>query len=109
MKSSFGKIVWPVVILALAACSVSSEAASSQLVDERPEVQSKAPLFTVEDLRQDFNQLRRILENEHCCLYEYTGKKEFDALFDERYKLIDRPMRYEEFFRIIAPLAAKVG
>jgi hypothetical protein len=109
MKKSGGKIVRPVVILALAACSVSFAAASGQLVNERPEVQPRAPLFSVEDLRQDFNQLRRILENEHCCLYEYTGKKEFDALFDEKYKLIDRPMRYEEFFRIIAPLAAKVG
>jgi len=67
------------------------------------------PLFSVEDMQHDFSQLRRILENEHCCMYEYTGKKEFDILFDERFKLLDRPMRYEEFFKIIAPLAAKVG
>ncbi|MBN2206549.1 MAG: hypothetical protein JW742_04015, partial [Candidatus Aminicenantes bacterium] len=40
---------------------------------------------------------------------EYTGKAEFDRLFEERLGLIDRPMRYEEFFRIVAPLAAKVG
>jgi len=71
--------------------------------------QDKAPLFTVEDLRHDFLQLRRILESEHCCLYEYTGKNEFDSLFDQCLKLIDRPMRYEEFFRIIAPIPAKIG
>jgi hypothetical protein len=71
--------------------------------------QSGAPVFGVEDLRQDFMQLRRILEEEHCCLYEYTGKDEFDRMFDERLALIDRPMRYEEFFRIAAPIAAEAG
>ncbi len=76
---------------------------------ERSPRPSQAPLLTVEDMRHDFLQLRRILENEHCCLYEYTRKSEFDALFDGRFKLFDRPMSYEEFFRIIAPLAAKVG
>jgi hypothetical protein len=53
--------------------------------------QNKAPVFTVEDMQHDFNQLRRILESEHCCLYEYTGKKEFDSIFDRQFKLIDRP------------------
>jgi len=67
------------------------------------------PLFTVEDMRHDFNQLRQILETEHCCLYEYTAKEEFGRHFDERSKLINRPMRYEEFFKIIAPLAAEIG
>ncbi len=67
------------------------------------------PVFTVEDLRHDFAQFRRILEEEHCCLYEYTGKDEFDRMFDERLALIDRPMRYEEFFRSAAPLAAQAG
>ena len=67
------------------------------------------PLFSVEDLRHDLLQLRRILEEEHACPFEYTSKAEFDALYEERHRLIDRPMRYEEFFRIAAPLAAKVG
>jgi len=78
-------------------------------VNAGPDASPGIPLFSIEDLRHDFQQLRRTLENEHCCLYEYTGKKEFDALFDERFKLIDRPMGCQDFFRIIAPLAAKVG
>lgn len=82
---------------------------SARPAGKRPSDSLGAPLLTVEDMRRDFRQLRRILEQEHCCLYEYTGKTEFDALFDEKYKLIDRPMRYEDFFRIVAPLAAKVG
>jgi predicted O-methyltransferase YrrM len=70
---------------------------------------SRAPLFSVEDLRHDLRQLRRILDEEHAGPYEYTSKAEFDALFEERRRLIDRPMRYEEFFGIAAPLVAKVG
>lgn len=66
-------------------------------------------VFTVEDMQHDFRQLRRILENDHCCLYEYTGKDEFDHIFDERFKLIDGPMRAEQFFRLMAPIVAKVG
>ena len=66
-------------------------------------------VFTVEDLRHDFAQLRRILEEEHCCLYEYTPKEEFDRMFAEGLARIDRPMRCEEFFRIAAPLAARAG
>jgi len=68
-----------------------------------------APLFSVEDLRHDLLQLRRILEEEHASPFEYTAKAAFDALFEELYRLIDRPLRYEEFFRIAAPLVAKIG
>ncbi len=67
------------------------------------------PVFNVEDMRHDFGQLRNLLEKEHCCLYEYTGKEEFDRLFDEGFRQLDRPLSYEEFFRVTAPLAAKVG
>ena len=81
----------------------------ARLSESMPSVPAGPPLVPVEDMRHDFLQLRKILENEHCCLYEYTGKKEFDAIFDRRFRLIDRPMRAEEFFRIIAPVAAKVG
>ncbi len=77
--------------------------------EDKPSVHSGFPNLSVEDMRHDFGQLRNILEDEHCCLYEYTGKEEFDAIFDRRFRLIDRPMRAEEFFRIVAPIAAKVG
>lgn len=60
-------------------------------------------------MRHDFRQLQSILENKHCCLYEYTSQQEFDSLFKHRYELITKPMRYEEFFKVIAPLVAKVG
>jgi predicted O-methyltransferase YrrM len=80
----------------------------SRLPDNAPG-HPEVPLLTVEAMQHDFKQLRRTLESEHCCLYEYTGEQELNRIFDARFKLIDRPMRYEEFFRIIAPITAKIG
>lgn len=60
-------------------------------------------------MQEDFTLFRETLENEHCCLYEYTGKKAFDELFDRQYRLIDRPMQLHEFFKILTPITAKIG
>jgi hypothetical protein len=65
--------------------------------------------LTREELQEDFQQFRRILENEHCCLYEYSSKEEMDSLFDIHYRLIEHKMKYEEFFGLIAPITAKIG
>ena len=69
----------------------------------------KEVLFTAAELQDDFTQFRRILENEHCCLYEYTGKNEFDSLFERQFRRIDGPMRPDDFFRILVPITAKIG
>jgi hypothetical protein len=84
---------------------VSSVSAGGQ----SPSSPDAPPRFSIEDLRRDLLQLRRILEEEHACPFEYMSKAEFDALFKERYRLIDRPMGYEGFFKIAAPLAARIG
>ncbi len=102
MKNSMGSIVLSAVILAVPLLD-------AQPLDDRLLISPKSPLLSVGDMRQDFQRLRRILESEHCCLYEYTGKEEFDGLFERQFQLIDRPMRYEQLFRILAPLTAKVG
>ena len=102
MKSALGRIVLSTVILVVPLLG-------NRLPEDPQTVSSAPPLLSVEDMRQDFLQLRRILENEHCCFYEYTGKEEFDRLFDRQFRLIDRPMRYEEFFRMAAPIVAQVG
>ena len=66
-------------------------------------------LFEPEVLREDFMQMRRALENNHCCLYEYTDKASFDSLFDRQYRCIDRPMGLRAFYQILTPITAKVG
>lgn len=102
MKNSLGRIVLSAVILVMPLLGIRP-------LEDTHVISSEPPLLSVDDMRQDFRQLRRILENEHCCLYEYTGKEEFDRLFDHQFRLIDRPMRYEEFFRMAAPIVAQVG
>ncbi|MFC1898568.1 S41 family peptidase [Candidatus Cloacimonadota bacterium] len=67
------------------------------------------PLYPVEELQQDFLQMRKTLEENHANLYEYTSKKEFDELFEQQYKLIQKPMSLNEFFKILTPITAKVG
>lgn len=60
-------------------------------------------------LQDDFIHFREILENNHCCLYEYTPKKELDSMFDAHYLLIDEDTRYTEFFTLLATITARIG
>ena len=65
--------------------------------------------FSVRELQEDFLQLRKSLESDHCNLYEYTRKEKFDSLFDHQFACIDHPMRYHEFFQILAPINNIIG
>jgi hypothetical protein len=60
-------------------------------------------------LQEDFRQFREILENNHCCLYEYTSKTRIDSMFDAHYRLIDQEMKFNDFFMLLAPITAKIG
>jgi hypothetical protein len=71
--------------------------------------QQNDTLFSVQSLQDDFDQMRRILETEHCCLYEYTAKDKLDSIFDHHRKLLRKPMRYQEFFWIVSSITAKIG
>jgi len=72
------------------------------------EIEGKV-MFTIEQLQADFTQFRETLENDHCCLYEYTNKQEFDQLFDKQYTLINKPMQLHEFYKILTPITSKIG
>jgi len=72
-------------------------------------LQAQTNIFSRNALRADFQQFREILENEHCCLYEYTPKAEMDSLFDAHFQLIDHEMKRDEFFMLLAPITAKIG
>lgn len=69
----------------------------------------KDVIFSTEQLKNDFAQFRETLEKEHCCLYEYTSKKEFDKLFDSLYQLLTKPISPIEFFKMLTPITAKIG
>jgi len=66
-------------------------------------------IYSIEALQADFIEFRKTLENDHCCLYEYTEKKEFDQLFHKQYSLISTPMQIHEFYKILTPITAKIG
>jgi hypothetical protein len=65
--------------------------------------------YSVDDLQQDYKQLRKDIENLHPALYEFTDEDDFDRMFDGRYTQIDRPMTVEEFYTLIKPVVAKIG
>ena len=69
----------------------------------------QSEFFTRKVLQDDFIQFRKLLEENHCCLYEYTSKAGMDSLFDANYKRISDSMRYEEYFRLLAPITARIG
>jgi len=70
---------------------------------------NKSVIFSVKEMQEDFLRFREILENKHCCLYEYTGKTEMDALFEQQYGKIIDPMQPHEFFRILTLVTASIG
>lgn len=66
-------------------------------------------IFSVEEIREDFNQLRRTIEQTHPALYSFTDKKEFDRFFGEQFNRIDKPMTVESIYPIFAAVSAKIG
>ncbi len=57
----------------------------------------KPVVFPVDELRADFLELRETLEQQHCCLYEYTDKETFDELFARQFEKIDRVSYFTSF------------
>ncbi|MBX2877574.1 MAG: hypothetical protein KTR30_35980 [Saprospiraceae bacterium] len=55
-------------------------------------------------LRQDFQILKTNLEEFHPCLYTYTNKSQFDAVFQQIEAKLEAPMTALEFFRLLMPL-----
>ncbi len=65
--------------------------------------------FQPEQMLADFRQMRSILEKEHCCMYEYTGKEEFDRYLDQVGKELAEPLRVSRFYNMLSAVTAKIG
>jgi hypothetical protein len=76
--------------------------------DGEPETRADK-LYPMEELRDDFAQLRRAFEYMHPGLYDFAGEAEFNRLCEGQSDLIDRSMTVQEFYRIAAPVVAAVG
>ena len=66
-------------------------------------------IFNVQQLQADFQLFRDLLESNHPAIYLYESKENFDFTFDSAYASITREMTEVEFFRLLAPLVAKVN
>ncbi len=60
--------------------------------------------YTVEELKADYNQFRRIIKRKTARLY--TDRDELEKDLHEAEKRIDRPMTELEFYRLLSPLVA---
>jgi uncharacterized protein (TIGR03435 family) len=64
--------------------------------------------LTATQLRRDFQVLREALEECHPGIYRFTAKSELDQAFDRATKQLDRPMTAMDFFRVAAPVVARL-
>jgi hypothetical protein len=62
----------------------------------------------IEHLQEDFQIMRRALEEAHGGIYRYTSKAEMDRTFDRAYRKIDHPMTELEFWRLAEPVVAHI-
>src|SRR4051794_20085454 len=65
-------------------------------------------VFTPQQLVEDFRIVREALEKGHPGIYRYVSKKTLDKQFDEAEKKLDHPMDVYGFFRILAPMVARI-
>src|ERR1700742_3929410 len=59
-------------------------------------------------LHEDFSYLRKALEETHPGLYKHHSREEMQHIMDSLYGLLDRPMAFFDFYKIIAHLIAEV-
>jgi len=59
-------------------------------------------------LLEDFRIARTSLEEGHSGIYRYTSKVELDREFDAAAQRVDHPMTALEFYRLLAPVVARI-
>jgi len=64
--------------------------------------------FTTAQLHRDFQVLRDALEEGHPGIYRFTPKSELDQVFDRVAKQLKRPMTAMDFYRLLAPVVARL-
>jgi hypothetical protein len=61
-----------------------------------------------EQMQQDFTYLRRLLNETHPGLYRYTPEVKMESKLDSIYNLLDRPLPFYEFYKIITALVSDI-
>ena len=65
-------------------------------------------LYSVNELKADFQFLRTTIEKTHPNLYLYTSKAEFKSFFDSLYNSITTSLTELEFYNLITLLNLKI-
>ncbi len=66
-------------------------------------------LFGKEKLQEDFREMRKILEENHPALYDYTDKHTLDSLFEYHYSQIDKPLKFNEIYKNLSSVLSRIG
>lgn len=64
---------------------------------------------SAQSLQHDFLIFRRALEQAHPGIYWYRPKSEIDSCFNSAFSAINRDMTELQFYRLLAPVIAKIG
>lgn len=64
--------------------------------------------FPQEHLEADFRLFRTALEKIHPALYRYTSRVQMDSIFAFAGKRINKSMRYQEFYKLLAGINSQV-
>ncbi len=73
------------------------------------ERQEPAGVFSVNELKQDFEVFKAALEEGHPGLYRYTTKETMDSIFASAAASLSTPMTDMEFMLLVSRVAARVG
>lgn len=65
-------------------------------------------VLSQDKMKEDFRFYRDILENTHPGLYRYNSKPEMTAILDSIENLLNRDMKYYEFYKILAGLNSSI-
>lgn len=82
----------------IAACLMAATVARAQT----------APVFTPNQLREDYTVLQNALREAHAGLYRHTPRPEMDALLDKGASGIRKGMTELDFFRYLYPMLARI-
>ncbi|MBO9658808.1 MAG: hypothetical protein J7527_08270, partial [Chitinophagaceae bacterium] len=69
-------------------------------------ISQEAPVFTIDQLREDHQILITALKELHPGIYRYQAKGEFDQKEQELRQAISKPMTEEEYYKLVMPFIA---
>ncbi|THU38211.1 hypothetical protein FAM09_16155 [Niastella caeni] len=66
-------------------------------------------LYSIAELQNDFNVIKKILEGTYPSLYRFYSKAVMDKFIHNTYQSINKPMTELEYYKLLAPLFDKIG